>query len=174
MQLHDAGADTAAADIHRENRLMPLEHPTGGEVRGADKRGIVRIVVQSDKVDRDLLCFENDRGAADRQLAEPAVAESPSDRDALGVAPGLKLEKFADHHGEFLRKILDGPLDDAARLGVAIGQGCIESTFRDVLAVFVPERVLIALAHRLAPLLKELAESRVTGTVAVEALIILQ
>ncbi len=65
--------------------------------------------------------LEDDGGAADRELADAALAQPAADHDALGVLPFLEPQEAPDHRRELLRELLDGALDDAGRFGVAFG-----------------------------------------------------
>ena len=158
VERDHAGAEVGAADVHRQDRVVRLEHPPRRQMRGADQAGFVRIVADRHQVDRDLVGLEDHRRAADGELADPAGAEAAADHDPFGVAPGLELEKAPDDEGELLRKILDRALQDAGRLRIAFDQQRVELLLADVLARLVAEGVVSGLAQRLAPVLDDVAE----------------
>ena len=151
---------------------MPLEHPARRKMRRPDQAGFVGMVSDRDKVEVDAVGLENDRGAADHQLADPAVAKPAADHDALGIAPALELEEAADDEREFLREVLDCPLHDAGCLGVAFGQQRVELLLADLIARLVAERIVAGLAQRLAPVLDDVAEGALAGAIADEAFIV--
>ena len=122
----------------------------------------------------DVVGLEDDRGAADRQLADAARAKAAADHDALGVAPGLELEEAADDQRELLGEILDRALHDAGRFRVALGQQLVELLLADVSSLgLLAERIVAVLAQRLAPVLEDVAERALAGAVAEEALVVL-
>ena len=145
LSCDDAGADVGAADIDGENGVVASNIQARRQMRGADQAGFVGIVADRLQVDCDLVGLEDDAGAADRQLADTAGAEAAADHDALGVAPGLRLEEAADDERQLLREILDRALHDGRRLEVALGEQRIELLLADLVARLVAERVVARL-----------------------------
>ena len=88
----------------------------------ADQRGFVGMEADRHHLDLEVLGLEDDLGARDRELAEPAVAKAAADHDALGLRPGLGLEETARDIGELLRELLDRAVHDGAGLGVVADQ----------------------------------------------------
>ena len=62
-------------------------------MRRADEPGLVRMVADRHERDVDARRFQQHRGAADRELADAALAQAATDRDALGVAPAFEAQK---------------------------------------------------------------------------------
>ena len=174
IERDHAGTDIGAADVHRQDRVVGLEHPTRRQMRGADQAGLVGVVADRHEIDGHLVGLQDHGRAPDRKLADAAGAEAASDHDPLGVAPGLELEEAADDERKLLREVLDRALHDAGRLRIALGQQRVELLPADVLARLVAERVVAGLAQGLAPVLDDLAEGAFVGAVADEALVVLQ
>ena len=53
-------------------------------MRGAEQTGLVRIVADRNEVDLDLVGFQNDGGATDREFADAAGAKAAAHDDAFG------------------------------------------------------------------------------------------
>jgi hypothetical protein len=70
------------------------------------------VIVDRVHLDLKILGFQNDLGARDGKFAKAAVAEAATDRDALGLVPGLRFEKAASHVSELLREFFDGAVHD--------------------------------------------------------------
>src|SRR6516165_12666135 len=131
----------------------------------ADQTGIVGVIADRDKVDLEVLGLQDDLGARDRKLTQPAVAKAAADHDPLGLGPGLGLEKSPSNIGQFLRELLDRAMHDGGGLGIVAGQHLIQRLLADLLRGLVAERVLAGLAQRLAPAIENLAESTLRGAV---------
>src|SRR5882757_3307523 len=125
-------------------------------------------------VDLETLGLDDDVGARDRKLAEPAVAEAAADHDALGLGPGLGLEKAAGDIGEFLGEFLDRRVYHHRGFDIVADQDGVEHLLADLVRGLVAERVLAGLFQRLAPTIEYLAERALAGTVAQEAVVVLE
>ncbi len=174
VRQDDAGADVGAADVDREEAVMAGEDPGRREVGGADEAGLVGMVADRRELDVDAGRLQQHRGAADRELADAALAQAAADHDALGVAPALQAQEAADHGRELLGEILDRALDDAGRLRVALDEELVELLLRDLAARRLAERVLADLPQALAPILEDRPEGAVARAVADEALLVAQ
>ena len=153
---------------------MPLEDPGGREMQAADQRGLVRIVADVDQVDLDAVRLEDEAGARDRELADPALAEAAAHDDPLGAGPGLGLEEAPQHQGKLLRVLLDRALDHGGAFGVALVQDDVELGAAELVRGRVAERVLAELAQRLAPVFQNGMKGLAARPVAQEALVVLQ
>src|SRR5262249_33213980 len=69
---------------------------------GSDQARRVRVMTDGDEVERHLVGFENDPGAADEEFADAAAAEAAADGQARSVAPRLQLQKATDHQRNVL------------------------------------------------------------------------
>src|SRR5882762_4769018 len=97
VELDDARPDVRPADIHGENGVVPLEHPSRYEVHGADQSAFVRMMVDGSEIHLVPRAFENDRRSTDSELADAASPQAASYHDPFGVAPCLQLEETVDH-----------------------------------------------------------------------------
>ncbi len=77
VENDDTGPNVGAADIDRQNRVMRLEHPGRRKMRRAQQSGFVRLVADRNQIDLDLVRFQNDGGAADRQFADTVARKPP-------------------------------------------------------------------------------------------------
>ena len=84
------------------------------------------MVLDRHEVDRDAVGFQENRGAADRHLADAAVAEAAADGDLLRVRPVFGAQEPPCDRGEFLGEILDRAVDDAGGFGIAVEQRLVE------------------------------------------------
>ena len=109
-----------------EDGVVPGEDPGRREVDGADQAGLVGMVADRRELDVDAGRLEQHRGAADRELADAALAQAAADHDALGVVPALQAQEAADHGRELLGEFLDRAVDDAGRLRVALDEELVE------------------------------------------------
>src|SRR6185437_11245981 len=87
---------------------------------------------------------------------------------------GLGLEEAPRYIGQFLRELLDRAVQQGRSLGVVTDQHVVEGLLADLLRGHVAERILARFAQGLAPAVEDLAESTLGGTVAHEALLVLQ
>ena len=62
-------------------------------MRRAEQTGMIGFVADRDDVELDFLGFENDRGAADRELADAASRHAAARHQPLDLLPLFKLEK---------------------------------------------------------------------------------
>src|SRR4051794_27761780 len=143
-------------------------------MRRADQSRFVGVVTDRNELDRHLFRLEDDRGAADHHLADATGAEAAADDDALGVLPAFGLEVAADDERQLLGEFLDRPLYDARGLAITFGQQVIERLLGNLIAWLFTERIVARFAHRLPPVLDDLAEGALAGAVADEAFVVLQ
>jgi len=143
-------------------------------MRGADQSGFVRIVANRANLGFDLGILQQNRGAADGELADAAAGKSAAEHDPLGILPGLELEKPAEHAGELLRKGFDRALHHAGRFDLAFGEKIIKLLFGDFARLFVAEWILPEPAQRFAPLIDEMAKRALARTIADEAVSVLE
>jgi hypothetical protein len=132
------------------------------------------MVADRQQLDLEVPGLEDDLGARDGELAEPAVAKAAADHDALGLLPGLAPEEAPRDVGELLRKILDGAVHHRGGFGVVADQHGVEHLLADVLGRLLAERILARLAQGLAPLVENVAEGGFAGAIAEKPLLVLQ
>src|SRR5689334_20523836 len=97
---------------------MGLQNPGGSKVSASDQARFIGVKANWDERGFRAVGLQDDVRARDRQLAQPTLAESAADDDALGVGPRLQLEKAADDPGELLRETLDRAMHDGRSLDV--------------------------------------------------------
>ena len=90
VELDDAGADVAAADVDGEDAVVPFQHPGRQQMRGAEQAGLVGVVADQLQLDGNVIRLEQQAGARDGQLAQPVAAKAAADHQAFGVAPRLQ------------------------------------------------------------------------------------
>src|SRR6185437_9862203 len=170
----DAAADIGAADVDCENGVVPLEYPRRREVQRADETRFVRMMADRQQLDLEVRGLEDDLGARDGELAEPAVAEAAADHDTLGLLPSLAAEDAPRDVGELLREVLDGAVHHRGGLGVVADQHGVEHLLADVLGRLVAERIPARLEQGLAPLVENVPEGGLAGAVAEKAFLVLE
>ena len=143
-------------------------------MQAADQAGIVGMKADRHQIDLEAFGLEHDVGARDRDFADPALAKAAADHDALGIGPGLGLEKAPRHIGQFLREFLDRAMHQRRRHDVVADQRLVELALGDVLGGLLAERILAVLLQRLAQRVQDLAERALAGAVAEKALVVLQ
>src|SRR5207245_9844025 len=100
-------------------------------MQAADQAGIIGAKAYWQQIDLEVLGLENDIGARNRKLADPALAKAAADHDAFGVSPGLGLEKSLGHMGELLREFLDRAVHQRVGADVIAHQRLVECTLAD-------------------------------------------
>src|ERR1700730_396340 len=140
----------------------------------ADQPRIIGVKADRHQTDLEVFGLENDVGARNRKLADPALAKAAADHDAFGVSPGLGLEKSLRHIGQLLRELLDRAVHQRGGADVVAYQRLVERTLADGLRGFAAERVLAVFFQWLAQAVQYLAERAFTGAVAEKALVVLQ
>src|SRR5579871_3029227 len=80
---------------------MAFEDPRWRQMQAADQAGLVGIETDRGQVDLVAFALEQEIGARDRKLADPALAKAAADHDALGIGPGLQLEQARGHMRQF-------------------------------------------------------------------------
>src|SRR6185312_2255745 len=173
-RLDHAATDIGAADINGQDAVATLEDPGWRQMQRSDQRRLIGMKADRHHLQLEILGAQDDLGARDRKLAEPAVAKAAADHDALGLRPGLGLEEAPRYIGQFLRELLDRAVQQGRSLGVVTDQHVVEGLLADLLRGHVAERILARFAQGLAPAVEDLAESTLGGTVAQEALLVLQ
>src|ERR1700686_5351438 len=143
-------------------------------MQAADQAGVIRIEADRHHLDFEVLSLENDIGARDRELADPALAKAAADHDAFGIGPALGLEKAPRHIRQFLREFLDRTVHQRSGADVVAPQSLVEPTFADGLGGFAAERILAVFLQRLAQRVQNFAERTFAGAVAEKALVVLQ
>ena len=172
--MHDADTDIGPADIDGKDRIVRMEDPRRGKMRGADETCFIRIVTDRHQIGVDAIGLEDHRSAPDRQFADAAGAEAAADDDALRVLPRLCLDVAPQDDRELLREVFDRAVQNPAGLGIALRENGVEGLLADVLARFVAKRVLAELSQRLSPILKDGAERAFAGSIPDEAFIVFQ
>src|SRR5260221_11161939 len=134
VELDDAGADVRAADIDAQNAVVTGGDPGRRQMEAADKAGIVRMMADRLQLEIVALAFQDDSGAADRDLADARSPQAAADHDALGLVPSLQPEETTDDRRELLGKLLDRRLNQPDRLQIAVGQQLVELFLAQILA----------------------------------------
>ena len=111
-------------------------------MQAADQAGFVGMKADRHQVDLELLGLEDDVGARDRKLADPALPKAAADHDALGVGPGLGLEEAPRHIGQFLGEFLDRAVHQRRGVDVVADQRLVELALADLVGGFVAERIV--------------------------------
>ena len=143
-------------------------------MQAADQAGVIGIETDRHQIDLVALGLEDDVGARDRDLADPALAKAAADHDALGIGPGLGLEKAPGDIGQFLGEFLDRAVHQRRRHDIFADQRLVELALGDVPGGLLAERVVAVLLQRLAQGLQDFSEGALAGAVADKALIVLQ
>src|SRR5215475_3465652 len=124
--LDHAATDVRAADVDREDAVMGLQNPGRSKVSAADQAGFIGVKANGAERGFRAISLQDDVRARDRQFAESALAESATDNDALGVGPGLLLEKATDDAGKLLRESLDRAVHDGRSLDVVADEDPVQ------------------------------------------------
>src|SRR6476469_3230545 len=127
------------------------------------------MVLDRHEVDRDAVGFQENRGAADRHLADAAVAEAAADGDLLRVRPVLGAQEPPCDRGEFLGEILGRTVDDAGGFGIAVEQRLVELLLGKL--GLAAERVLVDAGEAVAPVLQDFGECLLRRAVADETIL---
>src|SRR5215210_1303967 len=142
-------------------------------MRATDQAGVIRVITDWHQVDLEPIALEKQVGARDRKFADPAFAKAAADHDALGIGPGLALEKALSHIGEFLSELLDRAMNQRGGVNVVAHQRLIQRAFPDRLGGFAAERIVAGLLQRLAQRVQDLSERALAGTVTEKAVVVL-
>ena len=121
VRQHHASADVGAADVDRQDAVVPFEDPGRRQMQGADQSRFIGVAVDRHHVDLHAVGLENEIGARDRELTNTIFAQTSTDHDALGAFPGLRLEEAAHNQRQLLRVLFDRALDHRDRLNVLAG-----------------------------------------------------
>ncbi len=78
---------------------MGLENPGRRQVQTADQARFIGVKADRDQIDLEAFGLEDDIGARDRKLADPALPKTAADHDTFGIGPGFGLEKPLRHIG---------------------------------------------------------------------------
>src|SRR4051812_9469950 len=168
VQLHDAGPDVAAADINSQDAVVTRQDPRGHQLHTTEEACMVRIVPDGFQLDVPSIGLEEHSGAPDGELTDAALAQPAAHHDSFGILPTFQAQQSPHHRGKFLRKLLDGSVNHASRLGVAVGEQLVELLLADLVAGRVAERILARLAHALAPIIQNRLERALAGAVTNE------
>src|SRR4029453_16541619 len=116
----------------------------------ADQARVVGVKADRHHIDLEVLGLENDGGARNRKLADPALTKAATDHDAFGIGPGLALEKSLRHIGQLLREFLDRAVHQGCGADVVADQRLVKGALADRLGGLAAERILAAFLQRLA------------------------
>src|SRR5215470_14384080 len=97
---------------------MGLEYPGRREMHGPQKTCLVWVVADDGDLVLDLVCLEDDRGAADRKLADAATGKAAPNDNALGVLTSLELEEASRDNRQLLSELFDCAFHNARSKGV--------------------------------------------------------
>src|SRR5579883_204136 len=162
-ELDDARTNIRAADIRRQDGVVPGEYPSRRQVSGPDEAGLVGMKADRDEVDIGAIRLQQHGGSTDGDLADAAVAEPAADHDTLCAAPCLEAKKPLGDGCEFLGKILYRSVHDTGRFHVAGGQELVKLLLPDPVARLVSQRILVVAP---APAFALIVENRLKGALA--------
>ena len=137
-----------------------------------DQAGFVGMKADRDQVDLQPFGLEHDVGARDRQFPHPALAKAAADHDALGIGPGLGLEKAPGHAGQLHGEFLDRAVHHGCGRDIVAGQDFVERALVDLVGGFLAERIVAGFLQRLAPGLQNLLEGPFAGAVAQKSVVV--
>src|SRR5258708_5270478 len=140
----------------------------------ADQAGIIGMKTDRHQVDLEVFGLENDVGAGNGELADPALPETAADHDAFGIRPGLGLEKFSGHMRQFLRKLLDRAMHQCRSMDIVADQRLVEFALGDLLGGFFPQGIVAVFLQRLAQGVQNCAKRPLAGAIAEKAVVVLQ
>src|SRR6266481_7610248 len=153
---------------------MALENPRWRQMQRADQSRLVGVKTDRNQIALEVLGLEDDAGARDRKLADPALAKAATDHDALGICPGLCLEETARHMRQLLREFLDGTMHQCRGVNVVADQRLVELALGDIGGGLLAERIVAIVLQRLAQAIQNLAERALGGAVAEKTVLVLQ
>src|SRR5664279_489127 len=143
-------------------------------MQAADQTGVIGVKADRHQIDLEVGVLENDVGARNRKLADPALSKAAADHDAFGVGPGLGLEKPLRHIGELQRETLDRAMHQGGSMDVVPYQRLIQRALADRLGGFAAERVVAVLLQWLAQAVQNPAKCALAGAVPEKAFVVLQ
>src|ERR1700722_8099645 len=143
-------------------------------MQAADQAAFVGIEADRHQIDIKAFGFEQNIGAGNGEFADPALAKTAADHDALGIGPRLGLQKFRRHIGELAGEFLDRAVNQRGGADVFAHQGRIELAFGDFLSGFTAQRIVAVFLERLAQIVEDLAKGPLAGAIAEKAVIVLQ
>ena len=97
---------------------------------------VVGMKADRHQIDIEILRFEDNVGACDGDLADPALPKAAADHDALCIRPRLGLEKPPRHIGQFLREFLDRTMHQRGGGDIVAYQDLIEVALGNVVGGF--------------------------------------
>ena len=140
----------------------------------ADQAGVIGMKADRHQIDVEILRLEDDVGAGDGDLADPALPKAAADHDALGIGPRLGLQEPAGHIGQFLREFLDRAMHQGGSVDIVADQRLVEVALGDFVGGFLAQGIVAVFLQRLAQAVQDLAEGPLAGAVAEKALVVLQ
>jgi hypothetical protein len=155
VELDDAGADIGAADIDRQDRVVPGKDPGRRDVSAADQPGLVRIMVDRFQLDAGALDLEPRRRSSDRDLADAARAKPAADGDALRALPALQPQEAgitARCGSSTARGWRRGRANAMAPSGTSSNGSCVDRQNRRGRSDIVPSSPHVALGSVVLPL----------------------
>ena len=129
---------------------MALENPRRRQMQRADQAGVIGMKADRHQIDVEILGLEDDVGARDGELADPALPKAAADHDALGIGPRLGLEEPAGHIGQFLRELLDRAMHQGGGADIVADQRFVEVALGDFVGGFLAEGIVAVFLQRLA------------------------
>ena len=140
----------------------------------ADQPRVIGMEADRHQIDVEVLGLEDDVGARDGDLADPALPKTAADHDALGVRPCLGLQEPAGHIGQFLREFLDRAMHQRGGGDIVAHQHLVEVALGNFVGGFLAERIVAVLLQRLAQPVEDVPKSTLAGPVAEKAVVVLQ
>ena len=140
----------------------------------ADQAGVIGMKADRHQIDVEILRLEDDVGAGDGDLADPALPKTAANHDALGIGPRLGLEEPPRHIGQLLGEFLDRAMHQGGGADIGADQRLVEFALGNLAGGFFAQGIVAVLPERLAQAVQDLAESPLAGAVAEKAFVILQ
>ena len=153
---------------------MAGQDPRRRELDGADQAGFVGMVLDGAELDGDSGFGQQQRGAAHRQLADPARRQAAAQHDALGPLPALQPHEAAYDGRQFVGELLDHGMHQRRGLRVVAAQHLVELGLGNLLHRRVAEGILALLLQPVAPVGQDRPEGAAAGAVADEAVVVAQ
>ena len=117
---------------------MALEDPRRRQMQRAEQAGVIRMETDRHQVDVEIFGLEDEVGAGNRDLSDPALPKTAADHDALCIRPCLGLEEPPGHIGQLLGELLDRPMHQRGRAEIGANQHLVEFALGDRAGGFFP------------------------------------
>ena len=108
---------------------MAFKDPRRRQVQRADQAGVIGIKADRHQIDVKIFRLEDDVGAGNRELTDPALPKTAADHDTLGIGPRLGLEEPPRHIGQLLREFLDCAMHQGCGANIGADQRLVELAF---------------------------------------------